>query len=109
MTGRLLLDENVEREVAERLEGRGYDVAHVESRARLRGASDEAIGAYAREHDHVLVTYDDDFVTASGAVLYLPDESMAVDHVVAILDEILTQYPASEIEGLVYASSAWIE
>lgn len=62
-TYRLVLDENLEREVAERLDEAGHDVEHVDSVDELgEGAHDTDLAAYSVETDRAIVTYDDDFV-----------------------------------------------
>lgn len=78
---RLLLDENVEHEVRQRLEAGGHDVERVEEVAALeKGATDDALAAYSLETDRTIVTYDDDFVEnvqadTYRAVLFFEDDT----------------------------------
>jgi predicted nuclease of predicted toxin-antitoxin system len=114
MTGRLLLDENVERVLCHRLRDAGYDVEHVEGVPALgKGSPDVDISAYALESNRVLLTYDDDFVTNVPAddrceVLYVPDESLTTETVSEIVIRIFTAYDYDEIDGLVYAGPEWL-
>jgi hypothetical protein len=60
---RLLLDENVEREVGHRPEHYGHDVVHVDFVSELgKGSDDGSLTSYTRPEDRILLTYDDDFV-----------------------------------------------
>jgi len=53
---RVLLDEMLDREIAERLRDRGHDVRAVQEEATLRGLSDDARLRAAAARDAVLVT-----------------------------------------------------
>ncbi|QLH81919.1 DUF5615 family PIN-like protein [Halosimplex pelagicum] len=111
MSYRLLLDENVERAVAERLRDAGHDVERVAAVPELgTGSDDEHVAAHARDRDRVLLTYDDDFVPAIDGTptLYVPDETLASDAVAGIVTTIAAHYPQSEIDGVVYAGSNWL-
>ncbi|MEZ5963912.1 MAG: DUF5615 family PIN-like protein [Planctomycetota bacterium] len=57
---RVLLDENLGRGVADCLRAEGFDVTTL-GEAGLRAASDDAVFAYARSDDRILVTLDLDF------------------------------------------------
>ena len=62
-TYRLLLDENIEHEVLDRLVDAGHNVEHVDTVANLgKGASDTELAAYSVATDRAIVTYDDDFI-----------------------------------------------
>lgn len=80
MTYRLLLDENVEHEIAHRLENYGHDVEHVDFVPELgKGISDSKIAEYSTATDRLIPKYDD-FVLAIDrdayrGVLYIPDRS----------------------------------
>ncbi|WP_318570649.1 DUF5615 family PIN-like protein [Salinigranum marinum] len=66
MAYRLILDENVEREVFHRLENYGHDVEHVDFVPELgKGTADHPIAQYSLDTDRVIVTYDDDFVPSA--------------------------------------------
>lgn len=111
MSYRLLLDENVERAVAERLSTGGHHVERVATASALGpGTADAEVARYAREHDRVLVTYDDDFVPTIGGTptLYVPDEGLPSEAVAGIIDEIARCYPQTEVDGVVYAGTNWL-
>jgi predicted nuclease of predicted toxin-antitoxin system len=57
---KLLLDENLSSRLLELLAADFADSTHVE-RLGMRGASDAAIWAYAREHGYTIVSKDNDF------------------------------------------------
>lgn len=105
---RLLLDENVERSVLHTLRNYGHDVEHVDTVAELgKQAPDGRIGAYSRDHDRLVVTYDDDFVVELGpeeyrAVLYIGDATVRGPDVAAAVHRTSEHYPQSEMEGVVY-------
>lgn len=62
---RSLLDEHVDRVVAEQLRRRGHDVTAVTEEARLVGASDRELLEHAVAQRRAVVTYDiDDFRVA---------------------------------------------
>jgi putative intracellular protease/amidase len=62
-TYRLLLDENIEHEVLDRLVDAGHDVEHVDTVANLgKGAKDTELAGYSVATDRAIVTYDDDFI-----------------------------------------------
>lgn len=67
---RLLFDENLSIRICPRLIDAGHDAVHV-LEVGLGSADDGAIVAYARGHDQIIVSCDDDFVRllfASGEV-----------------------------------------
>ncbi|WP_436931016.1 DUF5615 family PIN-like protein [Halosimplex halobium] len=111
MSYRLLLDENVERAVAERLRDGGHDIERVAAVPELGpGGADELVAAHARDSDRVLLTYDDDFVPAIDGTptLYVPDETLASDAVAGIVASVADHCPQSEIGGVVYAGANWL-
>ena len=57
---RICADENIKRSITTLLEQEGYDVVRVQDELEL-GFEDEAIVAFCRAHDLVLLTNDDDF------------------------------------------------
>ena len=57
---KLLLDENLSPRLVELLAGDFPDSTHIE-RLRMRGATDAAIWAYAREQGYTIVSKDNDF------------------------------------------------
>jgi hypothetical protein len=110
MTYRLLLDENVERAVAERLADDGHDVKRVAGVSELGpGTDDERVATYARKRGRVLLTYDDDFVHESpeAPTLYVPDGKFAAETVAGIVLRIARHYPQTEISGVVFTGTNW--
>ncbi len=59
---RFLVDESLQRHVADLLVDNGHDAVHV-SDVGLRGAADETVLATADEHNRILITADTDFGT----------------------------------------------
>jgi predicted nuclease of predicted toxin-antitoxin system len=57
---RFLVDESLQRHVADLLVDHGHDAVHV-SDIRLRGAPEEAVLAAAEEDERILITADTDF------------------------------------------------
>jgi hypothetical protein len=105
---RLILDENVEREVFHRLDNYGHDVEHVDFVLELgKGTADHPIAQYSRDTDRVIVTYDDDLVlevdeTAYRAVLYFADARLTVEQVADIVHTVSKNYPQEELQGIEY-------
>lgn len=114
MSYRLLLDENVEQEIGFRLENYGHDVEHVDYLSTLgKGTTDDRIAAYSRDHDRLILTYDDDFVLefddeSYRAVLYVPELSIPPADVADIVHEMSKHYPQSQITGLERVSTEWL-
>lgn len=111
---RLLLDENVEREVYARLAAGDHDVRHIDDVQSLeKGASDEAVAAYSLETDRTIVTYDDDFVDGVPsdtfrAVLFFEDDTMPARSVARIVDAMAEAYPHEAVDGVQKAGKAWL-
>ena len=64
MAYRILADENVEQATVNYLRKLGHDVERLDDFAELGlGAEGESIARYAREHDRLILTQDDDFFT----------------------------------------------
>lgn len=62
---RLVLDEDTERDLAQKLRHAGHDVERVVEVEDLgAGAADKGIRTYARRTDRIIVTHDDDHVAA---------------------------------------------
>lgn len=111
---RLLLDENVEREVYSRLTAGGHDVQHVDDVPSLeKGASDETLAAYSLETDRTIVTYDDDFVDevpsdTFRAVLFFENDAMPARSVARIVDAMADAYPHEAVDGVQKAGKEWL-
>lgn len=64
MTYLILADENVERATINYLQKLGHDIERLDEAPEPGlGASDASIIAYVRDHDRLIRTQDDDFVT----------------------------------------------
>ena len=64
MTYRVLADENVERATVNYLRKLGHDIGQLDEVTELGlGIEDESIARYAQEHDRLILTQDDDFLT----------------------------------------------
>lgn len=114
MPYRLVLDENVEHEVLDRLENLGHDVEHVDFSPQLgKGSTDEALARYSRETDRTIVTYDDDFVRKVPsdryrAVLLFEDQTLSAEEVVDIIDAMSLAHPHVDVQGLQKAGREWL-
>ncbi|WEL18545.1 hypothetical protein SVXHr_2395 [Halorhabdus sp. SVX81] len=114
MAYRLILDENVEHEVAHRLENYGHDVEHVDFVPELgKGTADQPIARYSLDTDRVIVTYDDDFVLEVDegqyrAVLYFDDAALSVEQVSDIIHTVSRNYPQEALQGLEYVGEEWL-
>lgn len=113
-TYRLLLDENLEHEVLDRLVDAGHDVEHVDTVANLgKGASDTELAAYSVATDRAIVTYDDDFVedvppTEYRAVLFFEDDTLSAKEVALIIHAMADLYPYEAVEGLQKTGRQWL-
>lgn len=100
MTYRLLLDENVEHELVNRLSADGHDVIHVDGVAALgKGTADAEIARYSRETGRLVVTYDDDFVlgldeSAARGVLYVADSTLGGSELASANNRMSAQFPS---------------
>jgi predicted nuclease of predicted toxin-antitoxin system len=114
MAYRLLLDENIEHEILHRLENYGHDVEHVDFVPELgKGTADTALGAYSKQADRVIVTYDDDFVTgidgdAFRAVLYFDDVSLSPVEIADIIHSLSERYPQGELRDVESLGREWL-
>ena len=105
-TYRLLLDENIEHEVMERLTDAGHNVEHVDTVAKLRkGARDTELAAYSVAADRAIVTYGDDFIedvppTEYRAALFFEDDTLTAREIAAIIHAMSELYPSEEVVGL---------
>lgn len=114
MVYRLLLDENVEHEVRHRLDNYGHDVEHVDDVSNLgKGINDGSIGGYSKDHDRIVVTYDDDFVLELSesdyrAVFYFGDETLSAKQVADVIHRVTEVYPQEKVNGLHYLGEEWL-
>lgn len=114
MAYRLVLDENLEREVMHRLEDYGHDVTHVDFVEELgKGSHDQTIGAYSQDTDRLIVTYDDDFVLEYDdsdyrAVIYFDDATLSAKEIADIVHAMSEAIPHYQIRGVEYAGSSWL-
>lgn len=96
MTYRILVDENTSPRVAELLRGKGHEAAHV-SEALEIGVTDEKIADYAREHEHAVLTHDDDFLlpeyTGDVSILYYSDDTIDTYELANCVDEVSQYVP----------------
>lgn len=113
-TYRLLLDENIEHEVMERLDDAGHDVEHVDTVAELgKGSSDTDLATYSVETDRAIVTYDDDFIedvppTEYRAALFFEDDTLSAREVTRVIHAMSRMYPFTEIVGLQKTGRQWL-
>jgi predicted nuclease of predicted toxin-antitoxin system len=104
--------------VFHRLRHYGHDVVHVDRSEDLeKGDADDALAAFSREREFVIVTYDDDFRDDfrddfSGseyrAVLYIPDQTLAAEQIADALHEISTYYGQDELDGFLTVGRSWL-
>jgi hypothetical protein len=107
---RLLLDENVDREVGDRLAALGHDVERVGDVDELgAGAPDEALARYSAGERRAILTHDDFVTTAHGAhaVPFVADESMPAEDLAA-LGRVADVYPYEQIEGTRQVGRGWL-
>ncbi len=114
MALRFLLDEDTERDVAEKLRHGGHDVERVVESLGT-GAKDGDVLAYARRTDRILVTHDDDdHVSVSSdrhaGVFYCPNQRLSSFTLFQIVQEVTEQYPGRrEMPPVVYLTEEWIQ
>lgn len=113
MAYRLLADENVEQATVNYLQKLGHDVARLADVPELGlGADDESIVRYARTHDRLIITQDDDFFTElnsedTAGVLFQRDQTLSAREVGDIVHELSQHLDQSEIT-LEYVSTNWL-
>lgn len=113
MAYRILADENVEQATLHYLRKLGHDVVRLDDISELGlGADDESIAQFAREHDRVLLTQDDDFFTElnvadTAGILFQQDLTLSTREVGDIVHELSEYLDQSEIT-LEYVSKQWL-
>jgi predicted nuclease of predicted toxin-antitoxin system len=113
MAYRILADENVEQATGNYLRKLDHDVERLGDVAELGlGADDESIARYAREHDRLILTQDDDFFTEldvenTAGVLFQKDQTLSTREVGDIVHELSRYLDQSNIT-LEYVSKNWL-
>ena len=111
---RILADENVDHRIVYRLGNYGHDLEHVDTVDALgKETTDEAIAAYLRETNRLLLTNDDDFLrefddSDHHGLLFIETDSLSSATVADIVHEIAQHVPREEIQGTVYVSESWL-
>lgn len=113
MAYRILADENVERATVNYLRKLGHDVERLDDVTELGfGSEDESIARYAREHDRLILTQDDDFFTElevedTAGVLFQRDQALSTREVGDAVHE-MSQYLDQTDIILEYVSRNWL-
>ena len=113
MAYRILADENVERATVTYLGKLGHDIERLDDVSELGlGAEDGLIARYAREHDRLILTQDDDFFTEldvedTAGVLFQQDQTLSTREVGDAVHEI-SQYLDQSDVTLEYISRNWL-
>jgi predicted nuclease of predicted toxin-antitoxin system len=111
---RILADENVDQPLVTGLREAGHDVEHVDQHPALgKGTDDGTIAARAIETDRLLLTNDDDFLREFDAddrppLLFIDSGDMADSEIRAIVEEIASSVPQSEIDDVLFVSRNWL-
>lgn len=112
---RFLLDEDTERDLAQKLRHAGHDVERVVEADELgTGATDGEVRAYARRTDRILVTHDDDHVSVlpdeHAGVFYGPNQRLSSFTLFQIIQQIANQHRSpDEMAPVVYLTEKWIQ
>jgi predicted nuclease of predicted toxin-antitoxin system len=110
---RILADENIERATVNYLRKLGHDVERLDDVAELGlGVDDESITRYAREHDRLILTQDDDFFTEldvknTARILFQRDQTLSTREVGDAVHE-MSQYLDQSDVILEYVSRNWL-
>jgi len=110
---RILADENVEQATIHYLQKLGHDVVGIGDVRELGfGAGDEAIAAYGRETNRLILTQDDDFFTQidvedTAGILFQKDQTISAREVGDIVHE-LSEYIDQSDVTLEYVSRNWL-
>ena len=113
MAYRILADENVERATVNYLRKLGHDVERLDDTDQLGlGARDASIARYARQHDRLILTQDDDFFTeleieATAGVLFQKNQALSTRDVGDAVHEMSRHLDQSAIV-LEYVSRNWL-
>ncbi|PSQ51922.1 hypothetical protein BRD20_08870 [Halobacteriales archaeon SW_8_65_20] len=113
MTYRVLADENVEHATVRYLAKLGHDTEQLDAGSELGlGVEDRVIARYAREHDRLILTQDDDFFTElaverTAGVLFQKDQTLSAREVGDIIHEMSRYLEQSDIV-IEYVSRNWV-
>ena len=108
----VLLDENVDRQVPAYLRAEGHGGGHVVDALDAGVADHDDIAPYAREHDHVVVTKDTDFLAMSGeehaGIFFVDDHGLtAYEIATAIIRAVDAVGDRETLRGVVFVDS-WL-
>ncbi|MDZ7746678.1 MAG: DUF5615 family PIN-like protein [Halobacteriales archaeon] len=110
---RILADQNVERATVNYLRKLGHDVERLDEGSELGlGIEDELIAQYAREHNRLVLTQDDDFFTElaverTAGILFQKDQTLSAREVGNIVHEMSRYLEQSDVT-LEYVSENWL-
>jgi predicted nuclease of predicted toxin-antitoxin system len=113
MAYRILADENVERATVTYLVKLGHDIERLDDVVELGlGADDGPIARYAREHERLILTQDDDFFTEldiedTAGVLFQRDQTLSTREVGDVVHEMSQHLDQSDVT-LEYVSRNWL-
>jgi predicted nuclease of predicted toxin-antitoxin system len=113
MAYRILADETVERATVNCLRKLGHDVERLDDVVELGlGSDDGPIARYARSHDRLILTQDDDFFTEldiedTAGVLFQRDQTLSTREVGNAVHE-MSQYLDQSDVTLEYVSRNWL-
>jgi predicted nuclease of predicted toxin-antitoxin system len=114
MAARFLVDENVERQVCDRLNAYGHTTEYVPDVSALGiGSSDGEIASYSNAYGCIILTFDDDFVlnheqSAYHAVVLYEDATISARETADIAQAIVAAYPNSSEIGIEYGTLDWL-
>lgn len=110
-----LLDEDTERDLADKLTHAGHDVARVVTTDAIgRGAKDDVVRKFVREEERILVTHDDDHVSAARSsgevrIFYAPDQRLSSFELFQIIQALLNMCPnADALSDVVFLPDEWL-
>lgn len=112
---RLLLDEDTERELAEKLRHSSHSVERVVEADELgAGATDDAVRAYARRTNRRRITHDDDHIAVPpeehAGVFYCPNQRIDPFTIFRIIQQVTASYSShDELPSVVYLTDEWLD
>lgn len=114
MSEAFLLDEDTEASLANTLAAAGHDVERVVTADGLGdGAKDPEVLAYASRSNRIIVTHDDDYVSASRddhrGVFYAPNQRLSTHQLYRIIQSVLDSYPNRDaMQPVVFITTDWL-